>query len=57
MSTVIERRPLTLSFLALLIALVLFILAECAAQGWLTKGSPAEWFIGGFIAATVAKLV
>lgn len=37
-----------------LIALVLFILAECAAQAWLTRGTPAEWEIGGFIALTLA---
>lgn len=56
MSTVIQRPAISLNLILVLIALVLFILAECAAQSWLTKGTPAEWFIGGFIAATAAKL-
>ena len=39
--------------LFILIALVLFILAECAAQAWLTKGTWPEWVTGGFIALTL----
>lgn len=49
-----QRFAFVTSDFFVLVALVVFILAECSAQGWLTVGTFAEWIAGGFIALTLA---
>lgn len=56
-----EPRHLTYTFsfslLFLLLALACFVAAECVLQGWLTLGTGAQWFVGGFICSTLAKIL
>lgn len=56
-----EPRQLTYTFsfslLFLLAALACFAAGECLAQGWLTLGTVWQWAFGGFICATLAKLL
>lgn len=47
----------SLSLLFILLALLCFIASECVAQTWLTKGTYPEWIAGGFICATLAKIL
>ncbi len=47
---------LSLTLLLILAALVCFGLSEFVLQGWMTKGTAAEWFVGGFIFSTLAKI-
>lgn len=47
----------SLSLLCILIALACFVASECVLQGWLTLGTAAQWFVGGFIASTLAKIL
>lgn len=51
------RYTFSYSLLLLLCALACFIAAFCVAQGWLTKGDWQEWVTGGFIFATLAKIL
>lgn len=57
MNAVQRRLAVTRSLFFVLVAIVLFVLAEFVAQGWLTKGTWQEWVTAGFVSFSVAEVV